>query len=80
MLDTGHLVTANSHQEFEPGREFFEVLGEERGEGVPIVGTVEVSLAKSIDEYHTFVLCDLATLLEDGERLENALKKGSMGV
>ena len=79
-LNTGHLVTANSHQEFEPGGKGLKVSGKERGKGVPIVWPMEVCLTQCVDENDTSVLCNLSTLFKDGERLQDALKKGSMGV
>ena len=79
-LNTSHLVAANGHHNFQPGGESFEMSCEERGECVPVIWSMEVCLAECVDEYDASVLGDLAALLENGERLENALKKGSMGV
>ena len=79
-MNTGHLVTANCDQEFEPDGKGFEVSGKERGKGVPIVWPMEVCLAQCVNENDTSVLCNLSTLLEDGERLQDALEKGRVGV
>ena len=79
-MNTSHLVAANGDHNFKPGGKSLEMSGEERGESVAIVWSMEVCLTECVDEYDASVLCDLAALLENGERLKNALEKGSMGV
>ena len=74
------LVAPDGEDQLEPAREGREQAGEEADDGVPVVGSVVVSVAHGVQEDDAGVTGDLAGPLEAVERAEDALSEGRVRV